>query len=135
MILASNIQLYAGFIRIAPTASMSDGLLDFCIFKGYTSLEAYGHLFSVFLGLHTRDTEVRYHQGRHMIVTSSKPLPVHADGDPIGTTPVDIRIVPNALHIIVPKPRAVAQPLRRVGLIPQEAAIPWPIFRPNRRAP
>lgn len=32
------------------------------------------------------------------------PLPVQADGEVIGNTPVDVRLVPSALHIIAPVP-------------------------------
>jgi diacylglycerol kinase (ATP) len=103
LIVASNIQLYGGIMRIAPMASMNDGLLDICIFRGYSGLRAYIHFVSILLGTHTRNPEITYHQGRRMTIETSRPLPVHLDGDVIGTTPVEIEVVPHALHVIVPR--------------------------------
>lgn len=103
LIIASNIQLYGAFMRIAPLASLNDGLLDVCIFKGYSGLAAYRHFFSVLLGLHMRDPEARYLQARHLIVNTRKPLPVQADGEIIGTTPIEVKVVPNYLKVIVPR--------------------------------
>jgi diacylglycerol kinase family enzyme len=30
-------------------------------------------------------------------------LPVQADGDPIGTTPVEVRMIPKAIRVVVPR--------------------------------
>ena len=103
LIVASNIQLYGGIMRIAPMASMTDGLLDISIFRGYTGLMAYIHFFSIMIGTHTRNPEITYHQGQRMTIETSRPLPVHLDGDVIGTTPLEIEVVPKMLRVIVPK--------------------------------
>jgi len=103
LIVASNIRLYAGIMHIAPLASLSDGLLDVYIFKGYSGLSAYRHLFSLLTGTHMRDPEVRFHRGRRLRIETASALPVQADGDVIGNTPVDIGIVPGALQVIVPR--------------------------------
>jgi len=112
--IASNIHLYADVIRLAPMASMTDGRLDVCIFKAYSDLEALRLLASLLLGWHTRDPEVRMLQARRMRVETSKPLPVHADGEIIGATPVEIAIAPASLRIITPRepPRRIRRPLR-----------------------
>ncbi|MGQ9516920.1 MAG: diacylglycerol/lipid kinase family protein [Anaerolineae bacterium] len=103
LLVASNIQLYAGFLRIAPMASLTDGLLDVCIFQGYTGLSAYTHFFSILLGLHTRNPEVTYHQVRHLVVRPAKPLSIQADGDVAGYAPVEITVIPQYVRVIVPK--------------------------------
>lgn len=103
LLVASNIQLYAGFLRIAPMASLTDGLLDVCIFQGYTGLSAYLHFFSILLGLHTRNPEVTYHQARHLVVRPARPLSIQVDGDLAGYAPVEIEVIPQHLRVIVPK--------------------------------
>jgi diacylglycerol kinase family enzyme len=40
------------------------------------------------------------------IVSLGRPSLVQADGEMIGHTPVEIALVPNALHVIMPKPAA-----------------------------
>lgn len=38
----------------------------------------------------------------NIVIESDHPLPVQADGEDVGITPVEIRIIPNALKLIVP---------------------------------
>ncbi len=135
LVVASNIHLYADIIRLAPMASMNDGRLDVCIFKAYSGLQAARLLVSLVLGNHTRDPEVKMLQARHLTVQTSKPLPVHADGDIIGTTPVEISIVPNALRVIVPhdlprRPHRPHRPPSRPRIIPPGERFPlfWERF-------
>ena len=117
LIVISNIQLYGGIMRIAPLASLNDGLLDICVFQGYSGLVAYFYFASIMLGLHTRNPEITYHQGRRVTLETSRPLPVHADGDIIGKTPVEIEVVPACLRVIVP--RRLSHALRERGVGPR----------------
>lgn len=103
LIVASNIRLYGGIMRIAPMASLNDGLLDVCVFRGYSGLKAYLHFARIMLGLHVRSPEITYHQGKQITISTSRPLAVHVDGDVIGTTPIEIEIVPSCLRVIVPR--------------------------------
>lgn len=41
-------------------------------------------------------------------IRSSIPLPVQADGDLIGTTPIQVEVLPGALTVLVPEPAAIA---------------------------
>ena len=38
----------------------------------------------------------------HIIIESEFPLPVQADGEELGTTPMEIRVIPRALRLVVP---------------------------------
>jgi diacylglycerol kinase family enzyme len=49
---------------------------------------------------------VGYAQGRRITVTSETEEPVQLDGEPHGTTPFTVEIVPNAIRVLVPaRPR------------------------------
>jgi YegS/Rv2252/BmrU family lipid kinase len=49
------------------------------------------------------DSKLRYLEVRESIeIQSERPLPVQADGEVIGKTPVIVRLIPRALRIIVP---------------------------------
>jgi diacylglycerol kinase family enzyme len=39
-------------------------------------------------------------EGKTLEVSSSKPLSVHVDGQPIGTTPVRFGVLPKALKVV-----------------------------------
>ena len=45
---------------------------------------------------------MRVLRGRELRVDADRRLDVYADGDPIGTTPATIRVVPRALRVLVP---------------------------------
>jgi diacylglycerol kinase family enzyme len=52
---------------------------------------------------HRRDPKVRYLAARTAVtVASDRPLPVQADGEIIGDTPVTVRLVPGSVRVVVP---------------------------------
>ena len=103
LVIVSNAQLYARLVRVAADAYLDDGLLDVCIFKGSNLASTVQHAIKVFAHRHLRDPQVEYHRCRKVSISTATPLPIQADGDSIGTTPMEFEIVPQALNIIVPQ--------------------------------
>jgi diacylglycerol kinase (ATP) len=103
LIVASNIQLYGGLVRLGARACIDDGKLDVCVFKGEGLLNYAQHLFKVASRQHLQDPQIEYHQCQTLVVESSAPLPVHVDDEPFAETPVAIRVVPGALKVILPQ--------------------------------
>ena len=101
MAVLSNGSLYAAYLRLAPNAHMDDGLLDFYIFKGRDALATGRHFAGLVAGQHVRDPEVEYYQVRRLEVHGGASMPIHTDGEPAGRTPMDFRVAPAALHVIV----------------------------------
>ncbi len=99
--LVSNAQLYGGIVRIAPNATVDDGLLDLTVFRGTGTLRTAWHLLRVFLGWHLRAPDVEIYRAREITIRGPK-LPVHVDAEPVGTTPVRIGIRPKSLRVLVP---------------------------------
>jgi len=99
---AANAQLYGGIVRIAPNAKVDTGLLDVVVFKGTGFWATAWHLVRVFFGLHVRDPQVEFYAVSSPKVMTKK-MPVHVDAEPIGFAPVEIRVRPRALHVLVPK--------------------------------
>ena len=100
--LAANVQLYGGIVRIAPTARIDDRLLDFVVFKGTGFWATAWHLMRVFFGAHLHDPQVEIYRVPNISVRG-KNLRVHVDAEPLGLTPVEIRVRPRALRVLVPK--------------------------------
>jgi YegS/Rv2252/BmrU family lipid kinase len=96
-----NTRLWAGAVEITNRASAADGLLDVCIFPGRSLLTKLRHALLVFIGRHAEDPEVTYFQTRELQVAARPPLPLQVDGEPVGTTPVTVQIVPGALRVLV----------------------------------
>jgi diacylglycerol kinase (ATP) len=98
----SNGQLYGRLWRIAPRAKMDDGLLDLAVFEGHGVFSTMRHIFGLTLGHYARDPQVHLYSGSYIAIRTRKPLPVHVDAEPVGTTPVQIDIVPQAINVILP---------------------------------
>lgn len=102
MIVIGNTQLYAGFLKITARASIDDGLLDVCLIKGDNLLAVPLHLATILLQRYSFDPKFEYHRVRSIRIESRRSLPVQADGELIGQTPVTIQVVPGALRVLLP---------------------------------
>ena len=89
--------------RWGPDIHPDDGKLNICFIKS-ASLRDYARLFWVVFRGHREKTPNLRHQAfeRTMEIRSRHPLPVQADGEIVGDTPVRIEVVRRALQIIVP---------------------------------
>jgi diacylglycerol kinase family enzyme len=57
----------------------------------------------VITGLHVRDPRHSCYQGSTIQIETDKPMAVHIDGEPFGTTPLNCQIVPRALTVVIPR--------------------------------
>lgn len=93
-----------------------DGRIDVCIVSARTVLDYIGVAWHMLLGQQKRDRRVRYLSGmRSIAISADHPLPVQADGEIIGETPVRVQVVPDAVRVIVPLV-GVAQPREPAGV-------------------
>ncbi len=102
LILVSNIQQYTGMLSVAREARMDDGLLDVFVFKGMGFQYAVRHLLKIVSRRHLQDPQVVHRQARRIEVWTEWAIPVQVDGDPIGTTPITLKVVPRVLSVLVP---------------------------------
>jgi diacylglycerol kinase (ATP) len=98
----ANIQLYAGTVRIAPEARLDDGWLDAYIFEGHGLWRLLSHAVGLVLRRYRRDPRLDTRAVQRLVVETAEPLPVHVDGEPIGTTPLSLEVEPHALKLLVP---------------------------------
>jgi diacylglycerol kinase (ATP) len=91
---------------IAPEASLDDGLFDVRVFLNYTKGELVRYLASIAFGRRAPEQRSMTKRARRVRVTSGRPLPVRADAQDIGTTPVVFEIRPRVLKVVAPDPSA-----------------------------
>jgi diacylglycerol kinase (ATP) len=85
---------------ISPNADPTDGQLDVAVFRGMSRLEVLRHFLAVARRRPRRDPRiVEYRASRVMIEGTRRPLPAHADGETIGTTPVTLEVRRAALRL------------------------------------
>jgi YegS/Rv2252/BmrU family lipid kinase len=99
---AANSPGYGGGMLLAPTARLDDGLLDIVLAGNLPKRRFLTLLPKVFKGTHIHDPAYRMLRAREVHIDADRPFVLYADGDPIGETPVTVRIVPNALQVLAP---------------------------------
>lgn len=102
LIVISNSQLYGGKVRIATDARLDDGQLDVDVFAGSGFSSSMRAVLGVISGLHVHDPRHSFHRGGAIRVETDKPMAVHVDGEPLGTTPLECTVVPRGLSVIIP---------------------------------
>jgi diacylglycerol kinase (ATP) len=101
-IAVGNAQSYGGGMKVAPRAMLDDGLLDICVVSKMNKLKLLCWVPTIFYGAHLHLEEVEYFQGNQIRIDSERELDVYADGEFAGQTPLEIKIIPRALRVIVP---------------------------------
>lgn len=103
LVATANCPSYGGGLWIAPTAQIDDGLLHVCIIRQTSKIRIMLLMPTVFAGKHILEPEVSLHAVKSVRIESEKPLALYADGEPIGFTPVEIRVEPLALSVFAPE--------------------------------
>ncbi len=85
-----------------PAAQLDDGMLDVCFVHEVSTLTVLRKFHTIYSGQHRALDVVQYAQTRSVTIDAAQPLPIYADGEYVGTTPVRARIVSKALNVIVP---------------------------------
>jgi diacylglycerol kinase (ATP) len=107
---AGNTQLYGGVMRLTSDARIDDGLLDFCTFSGKGRMRQVGLAARALRGqLHRRPAKgIDYFRRECIEVRTERPLPVQADGEYIGETPVTLSVAPRSLTVLLaPRPNVL----------------------------
>ncbi len=89
--------------RWGPDIRPDDGRLDVCIVRARTIGHYAKIAWNVARNHHDLNRNVRYlHAERTIRIRSRRPLPVQADGEIVGQTPIDVEVVPGAVQVVVP---------------------------------
>ena len=92
---------FIGDLRLSPRSFPGDGVLDVLVMTG-TRANAFRRLPQMYRGEHVPDDEIHEFRGTTVRIDSKRhPIPVHADGVPVGVTPATFEIIPQALQLLV----------------------------------
>jgi YegS/Rv2252/BmrU family lipid kinase len=96
----ANVPAYALDMKLTPGASPDDGRLDWLVLArpGLMPLAAY--CWAAYRGRHVERPDVHAGQATRLTLTAARPTPVQLDGDPWGTTPVEVDVLPRALRVV-----------------------------------
>lgn len=87
-----------------PDIKLDDGTIDVCIVRARTAVDYLGLAWHVVRGQHHRSGNVRYEYSRKAVaIATDRPLPVQADGEVLGETPLEVHVVAGAVRVVVPR--------------------------------
>jgi YegS/Rv2252/BmrU family lipid kinase len=98
----ANSKAFGGGMFIAPDAELDDGELDIVVVTEVGKLRFLGNLPKVFKGTHVEQDAVRVFRAPRIELSASRPFPVYADGEHLTELPVSVRLLPQALSVVVP---------------------------------
>jgi diacylglycerol kinase (ATP) len=96
-----NLPRYAAGLSLVPQADGTDGRLDVCTFREGSLLSGLMYLAGVVAGQHQNWEDCTTAQVRRLRIEADEPVPFQLDGDPGGYLPVDVRVLPGRLTLVV----------------------------------
>ncbi len=104
IVFIGNAPEYGTGFPLLSHARTDDGLLDVLVLPAETPRDLIRHAMAMMTGEHTRQEGAVYARGRHVQVTSSRPIPVQIDGEAAGFTPLTADLLPVRVPFIVAEP-------------------------------
>jgi diacylglycerol kinase (ATP) len=101
---------YTGLgMTVAPAARLDDGQFDVRVFRHYSKFELLRHLLSISFGRRQYLPHSRTYRAANVRVDAPRSLPVRADGQNLGRTPLECVVRPAALRVVVPASAEAAE--------------------------
>ncbi|ACL70338.1 diacylglycerol/lipid kinase family protein [Halothermothrix orenii] len=100
-IMVANGKYFGGGIKIAPTASLRDGLFDLVVLKDLNRKEILSNLVKAFKGLHLSHPKVDSLSCQKVIIDSGEQVLLEIDGESIGRLPATFEIIGRRLPVLL----------------------------------
>lgn len=98
---AANGRYFGSGMQVAPEAAPDDGLLDVVVIPGFSKLRLVRELPRLYRGTHLAVEGVSLHRGRRLDARAEPgAVWLEIDGEPLGTLPARIEVLPGALSVI-----------------------------------
>ncbi len=93
-------QYNGGGMKQAPDAIPDDGLFDVTVISEFNTLEIVRHINKLYDGSFTKLPKVHTFRGKHVKIDADPYALLEADGESLGRTPFEFRILPVSLGIL-----------------------------------
>jgi len=102
LVAVANGACYGGGMRIAPNATMDDGVLEVCVVKAVSRTTLLAQFPKVFRGTHGSHPAVITVSGSVVTVQTCRSEVLYADGEYVGRTPTVVAVEPRSLPVLIP---------------------------------
>ncbi len=99
-VVVANSAYYGGGMKIAPAASLTDGLLDVIVIRAASKLRLIRSMPRLYDGSHVDLDDVLVLTGREVRLSSAAPVVAYGDGERLAPLPVLARVRPRALRVL-----------------------------------
>ena len=101
LVAVANGNSFGGGMRIAPAARPDDGAFEVIIVNAFSRLGLLANLPALYRGTHLRHPEVSHARGVRVEAEASPgEVWLDIDGEPLGTLPASIELLPGALTLV-----------------------------------
>lgn len=97
-----NGKFHGGGMRVCPTADLADGVLEVTVIEYLRRWEAMKDLPVLYSDNVYQHPKVKHLRGSHILAESDQQVRIELDGEPLGTLPLEITVVPAALTVLAP---------------------------------
>lgn len=104
----ANGPYYGGGMQICPDAETDDGWLDVCLVGDLSRLAALRELPGIYQAKHLKNPKVEIVRAHAVRIEGDPRTRAHLDGEPFGSVPVDISLLPGAVGVAVSDGAATA---------------------------
>lgn len=101
LIAVANGPYYGGGMKICPDARTDDAWLDLCVVGDISRLTAIQQLPNLYRGTHVNHPAVTMRRARRVRIEGDTDARAHLDGEPFGSLPLEIELLPAALEVAV----------------------------------
>jgi diacylglycerol kinase (ATP) len=100
-----------GAVPVNPEGRIDDGIIELMVIPPMSLADLALLGVSILGGTHTTNPELRFFSGPRIALIATPGMPVNADGEEVGDTPVDYEVLPRALRMVIgPSPAGVRGP-------------------------
>ena len=98
----SNGRIFGKGMKIAPDASLDDGLFDLILVKGMKKFEFFRNVYKIYTGTHLSHPKISHRRGSKIDVNpadSEETVLIEVDGEQVGSLPATFEIIPASLLV------------------------------------
>jgi YegS/Rv2252/BmrU family lipid kinase len=101
-IAVGNGRYHGGGMHVCPTADPADGVLEVTVIEHLRRWEAIRDLPVLYSDNLYAHRKVKHLRGQRVVAESEAQVRIEVDGEPLGTLPLEVTVVPQALTVLAP---------------------------------